>query len=256
MRWLLALTNLGLPLAYMSLQGHLDAERAAPRAAVVWETLLIQTLQLLTDATITATTLERVSAALMFLLSFDLYLRGTEALKIFSAEHRTPLRAAVDYADAWSVTLSPSHMGELPKTGRANLTNTIGTMHPARAWLSRLGPILRRLGRGGDRLFRLTPRRYLALFHASRAAAGLKKAEPHGCRHGGPSVDAMLKSNSDQATADRGDWGSERAIRVYRRPGPYLRLLHALSPEQLAMARAAPEQIIAESKRLVTLLRL
>ena len=63
-------------------------------------------------------------------------------------------------------------------------------------------------------------------------------------------MDGLEAEIDSQTLVDRGDWGTEKAVRVYRKPARYLRLLQETPREVLARAAYAPDQIVERLEAL------
>ena len=183
------------------------------------------------------------------LLGFDTYARGGDMVWARKEELRPPI-PQVEAASMWTLTLWPSTAHQTSKTNTQDATKTIGLAKP-RSWLAQLCPILKRLAPDDPRLIPLTQERYVTLFHRAFALATLPQCTPHRLRHGGASADGML-GFSDAEIMIKGGWRSPASIQRYRRPARYLRQLSALTPSQLATARASPPAIIKLARSCVS----
>ena len=77
------------------------------------------------------------------------------------------------------------------ETGEVDLAKAVAQPNSERAWIAELCPLLRQLRPTDSLLLGLTQRRWLELFHMSRASAQVGAAVPHRLRHGGASMDAL-----------------------------------------------------------------
>jgi len=206
--------------------------------------VVLQALALMRDATSAHPLPVRASAAVAFLLGFDVYARGGDLTQVMRNQVLPPRPHQTGAVAAWSVTLFPATQAGVSTTGKQDDTVLIATSNPARAWLTQLLPPITAQRHPSGSLLGLTQSTFVRLFHASRRAAKLPPSWPHRLQHGGASADA-LAGCSDLTIADRGRWASVASVRRYRRPGQYLRQLRLLSYAQFAEARAAPDLIVS-----------
>ena len=253
-RWHFALTNTLLRRSHLSLRGYGRNRRGEVSDPVTWESVLLSAYSLLTDTTISATTAERIAAAAGQLLAFDLYARGGDMVTVRSEDVRSPSSRQKGAAGFWTITFFPQEAGVHSKTGEVDLAKAVAQPNRERAWIAGLCPLLLKLHPANGLLLGLTQRRWLELFHLSRASAQVGAAVPHRLRHGGASMDA-LAGTSDGALMERGPWGSPKAVLRYRRPGRYIKQLALLTPEQRRQCANLPAQIMEKISELTASLR-
>ena len=236
-RWLLCVQTSDLRLANQSRLGHLRETRTTAEYPETWEATLLHARGILDLDSAVASPSEKACAAIGLLLSFDIYGRSSDLPLATRAELRPPVTRRAGPTGSWTLTLWPSTEASYSKTRTQDDTVIVGGSNPDRAWLAELcGPLKRHSS--DPRLLAMSPSRYLTLFHAGRARAGLWPSHAHRLRHGGASADGLAGAE-DTEMAQRGRWSSLKSVRRYRRPAQYLRQLARLSPQQLTASTSA-----------------
>ena len=236
-RWLTCRTNSDFRLAYQSRRGHARSQRGKHIEPESWEATLLMSLYLLRSVTGREERRLAALAAAGFLLSFDLYCRGTDIVTARRSELRPPEGPAAGLAaGAWSLTLFPVGQSAESKTGRQDQTKIVGATDPRRRWLNGICRALKRHPPPSQLLLGLTEAKYVDFFHRARRLAQLPASHPRRLRHGGASADALVPGITDAAIQERGPWASVKSVLLYRLPARYLRQLALLSSSQKLLA--------------------
>ena len=183
-------------------------------------------------------------AATGFLLSFDVYGRGTDMVQALRQELRPPQGSpAGAAANLWTLTLFPATQTKESKTYKQDVTKAIGGTDPRRRLLTGLCGALMKRRATSPLLLGMLEHEYVSLPHRARLLAGLAPSHPHRMRHGGASADGLLPSISDATSQERGGWTSPKSVAIYRQPARYLRQLQLLTAQQKMSALTASAAI-------------
>jgi len=244
-RWMCCRTNSELRLSFRSRQGHSRVSRTKHIEPETWEATVLMCLALLQDSKGSGPRKEAARACAGFLLSFDIYGRGTDIVKAMTNELRAPLgTAAGSCSTTWTLTLFPCTGDDEAKNRRQDVTKTVGATDPRRAWLGSVCKALKAIRPQTQLLLNLSETRYVFLFHKARKLAGLPPSHPHRLRHGGASADGLLTSVSDATIQQRGAWSSPKSVMLYRQPARYLRELNRLSQSQRDLAATSCPEVL------------
>ena len=182
---------------------------------ISWEETMYRAFYLVRLGPPRPTLFRRVQTAIGMLLSFDLLARGGDLPLADIRELMEPKPSQRGAAAARMLTLFPVTVVRESKTRRQDLTHPIGCLHPDRACLSKLCPLLRRKRENHDRsLLLMSLSEYNQIVALSSKLTGLAKITPHQLRHGGASADAM-NGNIDMAIQERGNGASGKSVLRY-----------------------------------------
>ena len=243
MRWAYSMATFSLSLDRHNLRGYVRQFRAIWRRPVTRESVLLQTLILLSLAGPNVALAESFFAAAASLLGLDLYARGGDLPGALARVLRHPVAGQQGAAASWTLTFSPAHHNIASKINEFDVTEPIGSTCPARRWLSEGGAWLATGPRQLDLLFDMTPARYSALCALCRSLAGSTAAIPHALRHGGASVHG-LAGVTDAVLPERGPWASLQSVLRHRRPAHYVADLAQLTPQCRRLPVTAPTEIL------------
>lgn len=179
-------------------------------------------------------------AAAFTLLSFDCYLRPSEALGLKKADV-TPARRGTA-ARRWALTLAPATGRRTAKNFQFDTGVVVG--HHERTWAVDIVKVLVRRAKADTALL-FDGLDLAALEEAYRAASADLKVcvVPHGMRHGGPSHGSVVHGDELAQVQTRGRWLATDSCRHYTKPASLLRKLKELSDVQVSLARRLEREL-------------
>ena len=92
-------------------------------------------------------------------------------------------------------------------------------------------------------LFQVEPNALLREWRSAVALLGLPDMTLYQLRHGGPSSDYLEKRRTLSDIQMRGRWRSQRSVARYTKAGLVQKVLHRLSPENLAFCQLSVENL-------------
>jgi integrase len=173
-----------------------------------------------------------VVAAHTTMLTFALYLRPSETLRILVRHLVAPVRTGRQKSKFWSIVLHPQERGCPSKTGAYD--ETIVLDNEEYPYLDRL--LKKASVRHADSpLFDMTYCQWVREFSEAAQAAQLPFADDpvlYQLRHGGATHEAYRKTRELSAIQARGRWASLSGPRRYVKPGRVDQMLQLLSVKQ------------------------
>ena len=214
------------PLTERRLRGFRAVDRAKLRDPAPWAAVLAMAAALLGRGDNDA-----LQAAACALLSFDLYLRPSEALLLRRRHVLAPPRGGHRNLRRWAVIVAPSTELRVTKTKQQDDTILLGVPGSGREWLAQVLQGLAQPRAPAELLFTLTLGKYEAQLRWAAAAAAVNpRFTPHALRHGGPSHDALHENLDLLAIQGRGRWAALTSVRRYEKHGRLLNQIGALPP--------------------------
>lgn len=211
---------LTLPRARRALNGFVKDEPLRSS-----DPLPVEAMALLAEALLTEDDRTSTLAAAALVISFDLFLRPSEALALTAADVVAPRVGQYGHVSVMVAQLDPSlrRNEEAPRPAKSGeFDDTILAGLPGLN-LMFVAPLLLRLRQGAQRglpmLAPLTLAQYETSLHRAARATDLAalRPMPHSARHGGASLAAVKKCLSLRGIQRRGRWLAASSVRRYEK---------------------------------------
>ena len=172
--------------------------------------------------------------AVLTVLTFVLYLRPSEALRLRHGDLVAPSRRGAQNLRKWSVVLHPQEGGTASKTGQFNESLLLDNVE-----FEWMGGVLRGLHRPGARdlevFANVTYSEWARSFRQAGHDLGLQALGPpvlYQLRHGGASHEMLTGARGAKDIKLRGRWLSDNSLRRYEKGGRVAQQL-ALLPQRV-----------------------
>ena len=166
--------------------------------------------------------------ALFLLLTFETYMRPSEALSLLGLQLVPPVPGETGVCRFWTILIRASELDVLGKTGEFD--NSVALDLPRHRLLE---PALRLLkaNRGErERLFTFCYTDFLQVWNSCLNSLGLAqlKVTPCSLRHGGASEDVSSLSRALLDVQKRGGWRSFQSVRRYEKHARLGMMMHRI----------------------------
>ncbi|CAE7232165.1 unnamed protein product, partial [Symbiodinium sp. CCMP2592] len=194
-----------------------------------------------------ALSLGLLEIAIYLLLTFSLYMRPSEGLRLRKKDVVRPSSRQAGFQH-WSVVLHPLEVGVCSKTQEFDecLQLDLPYHQP-------LGPATYKLlrlhqKRGEEHIFTITLEnvtQFLERAQIELELKGLGELQPYRLRHGGASHDFVSKLRDLASIQMRGRWRSQSSVRRYQKGGRLTQLMQTLTPHVKRAAESAVRKLPA-----------
>jgi len=232
----LASTPGSLPRASRAAKGWRRLSPLWSRLPIPWEVAALMATRMLNRG--------RIESAFLTVLTFALYLRPSEALRLTVGSLVAPIKVGPLTRRFWCIVLHPRELDTPSKTGEFDETLVMDS-----AFFRFLDPILQALARGRSAdqpLVGVTYFEWVADFAEAGAACELDALGPpvlYQLRHGGTSFEMMMQVRPLLEIKKRGRWQADASLRRYEKGGRLQQQLQRLGKARLGEAMRASESV-------------